>query len=423
MTRKFQDRSVVVLGYDAASALGADFAKAWARALNGESGIGPLTRFPLDEAFPVRIAGQVEDIDGLDYPFLKPRELAKWTSPIFRYAMLTVSRALRKSGIEITDAIAPRVAVTYSSALGGIDAVLSADRRLVREKKLPPPFTNPNSCINMVGGKISILTGATGPITTTISACATGVTSMIIGAMFLEQGLADVAICGAVDFALVETILAGFATMNGTFYPQDNEPDVPSMASRPFSLNRRGFVVSEGAGAVIIATRDFARTWGLAYPAELAGWAMTSDANHVVAPCLPTVKRCMELALAHAGIEPGAVSAVNAHATSTRVGDKVEFDALSQVFQGKIPPVSANKSQIGHAMGSSSAIETIFALQGMTEDRILPTINFTPDPLMPLDCAAGQARTLAQEYVLKNAFGFGGCNACLVLRNTGIGDR
>lgn len=411
------NRQAVILGYDAVSALGTRFPDAWEKALKGDSGIGPLTRFPMDENFPVRIAGEVESIDDLDYPFLKPRERAKWTSPIFKHAMLTTSRAIERSGIEITPDIAPRTAVTYSSALGGLDAALEADRRLVRENRLPKPFTNPNACINMVGGKISILTGATGPITATISACATGATSMIIGAMFIEQGLCDVAICGAVDFALVPTIIAGFYTMNGTFSPKSGENIPARAASRPFSKNRRGFVVSEGAGAVILAAREFARSWGLAYPAALAGWGMTSDAHHVVAPHLPTVTRCMELSLEHAGIDPQAVSSVNAHATSTQVGDKVEYDALSAVFGKKIPPVTANKSMIGHAMGASSAIETIFAVQGMVDGKIPPTINYDPDPDMAFDCVPDNARRLEQPYVLKNAFGFGGCNACIVLQN------
>lgn len=409
------NRQAVILGYDAVCPLGTRLPDAWKKALAGQSGIGPLTRFALDDNFPVRIAGQVESIDDLDYPFLKPRERAKWTSPIFKHAMLTVSRAIAQSGMEITPDIAPRTAITYSSALGGLDAALEADRRLVKENRLPKPFTNPNACINMVGGKVSILTGATGPITATISACATGATSMIIGAMFIEQGLCDVAVCGAVDFALVPTIIAGFHTMNGTFYPKPGEDASPQAASRPFSKNRRGFVVSEGAGAVVLAAREFARSWGLKYQVALAGWGMTSDAHHVVAPHLPTVTRCMELALGHAGVSPDEISSVNAHATATSVGDKVEYDALSAVFGNKIPPVTANKSMIGHAMGASSAIETIFAVQGMIDGQIPPTINYDPDPDINLDCVVGDARCVDQPYVLKNAFGFGGCNACMVL--------
>jgi len=405
----------VIVGCDAVSALGTDLETQWGRAVTGHSGIGRLTRFPVPEGFPVRISGEVADIDTDPYPFLSPRSLALWPSPIFKYAMLVVHRALAKSGIDITPSLSPRVAVTFSSAVGGQDAVLAADRRMISEGGLPPPYANPNSCINMVGGKVSILTGATGPITATITACATGVTSMIIGALLLETGRADVAICGAVDFALVEPIVAGFATMNGAYQEKPDQPEPPSIASRPFSLDRRGFVISEGAGCIILATRDFAVAHGLERDIELAGWAMTSDARHFVAPRLETVARCMAESIDMAGISVHDVASVNAHATSTKVGDRVEYQALRSVFGDYLPPVSANKSLIGHAMGASSAIETIFALEGMLRGTLLPTINYTLDPELPLDCVAEGARRLDQEFVLKNSFGFGGCNACVVL--------
>jgi 3-oxoacyl-[acyl-carrier-protein] synthase II len=311
------------------------------------------------------------------------------------------------------------VAVTYSSAVGGLDAVLAADRSLIASGKLPAPCVNPNSCINMVGGKVSMLTGATGPICATITACATGLTSMIMGAMFMQQGRADVAICGAVDFALVEPIVAGFATMNGAYVPKEGAPEEPpETASRPFSANRRGFVISEGAGCIVLATREFARAHGLTTALELAGWSMTSDAHHFVAPYYDTVQRCVAQSIADAGITPAEIDVVNAHAASTRIGDKVEFDALYDVFQGRIPPVTANKSMIGHCMGASSAIETIWALKSMEEQALLPTINFLPDPEMEIDIAPETSRSLSQQYVLKNAFGFGGCNACAVFRKT-----
>ncbi|WP_319587639.1 beta-ketoacyl-[acyl-carrier-protein] synthase family protein [uncultured Desulfobulbus sp.] len=410
-------KNAVIVGYDAISPLGSDLGLQWQRALAGQSGIGPLTRFPLRDGFPVRIAGQVPDIDQEDYPFLTARHQAAWHSPVFKYGMLSVARALKRSGIEISADLAPRVAVTYSSAVGGLDAVLAADRKLQTENRLPHPYANPNSCINMVGGKIAMLTGAKGPILSTITACATGLTSILIGALLMAQNRADVAICGAVDCALVEPIVAGFATMNGAFHPQkgqENEP--PATASRPFSIDRRGFVIAEGAGAIILATREFAAAHGLHYTVELAGWGMTSDAHHFVMPAVDTVRQCMVDALRDAGVAAGDIAAVNAHATSTRGGDRVEFDALQAVFSGDLPPVSANKSLMGHAMGASSALETILALRGMEEEIILPTINYQPDPEMALDCVAEGARTLVQEHVLKNAFGFGGCNACAVFR-------
>jgi len=409
----------VIIGFDAISPLGLDLDQQWQAALEGKSGIGPLTRFRIAADFPVRIAGQVADIDHLPYPYLKPREQAKWTSPIFKYALLSVQRALEQSGLEITPAIAPRVAVTYSSAIGGLDAVLTADRRLLADGKLPHPFANPNACINMVGGKVSIFTGATGPISATITACATGLSSLLVGAMLIAQDQADVAICGAVDFALVEPIVAGFATMNGTYAPKEGEPhSPPEAASRPFSANRRGFVLSEGAGCLLLASRAFAHTHGLKVLAELAGWSMTSDAYHFVAPNLETVQRCIAESIADAGLASADIDAINAHAASTRIGDKVERDALYGVFGSKIPPVTANKSLIGHAMGASSAIETIFALKGMAHDILPPTRNYQPDPELNLECVSAQGIACPQEFVLKNAFGFGGCNACAVFKRT-----
>ena len=410
----------VILGYDAVSPLGVDMETQWDQASRGLSGIGVLTRFPLREGFPVRIAGQVKEIDTTAYPFLKSRDMALWSSPVFSHAMLVVHRALVKSGIEITDDISPRVAITFSSAVGGLDAMIRADRMLVSGGKLPHPFTNANSCINMVGGKISIMTGATGPITSTITACATGSTSMIIGAMFIEQGMTDVVICGAVDFPLVEPILGGFATMNGAYRPKEGQPEEPpEKASRPFSLNRRGFVVSEGAGCIVIAGEAFAKTHGLTPRIEMAGWAMTSDAHHFVAPNLETVRRCIAESIVHSGLQPGDIDAVNAHGTSTKIGDRIEGNALKDIFGSDIPPVSANKSQTGHAMGASSAIETVLAMEGMLNDTVLPTINYMPDPEIAIDCVPEGARRVAQEHVLKNAFGFGGCNSCIVLRRIG----
>ena len=208
--------------------------------------------------------------------------------------------------------------------------------------------------------------------------------------------------------------------MNGVYSPKEGqEHGPPSAASRPFSANRRGFVLSEGAGAVILATREFAEAHGLPYRCELAGWGMTSDAHHFVAPYLETVKQCMLDAISDAAIAPRDIAIVNGHAASTKVGDQVEYDALKAIFGDKMPPVCANKSLIGHAMGASSVIETIFALQGMEEGIVPPTINYTPDPDIALDCVSEGKRLVPQEFVLKNAFGFGGCNACAVFKKRG----
>ena len=417
MSAASPDRSrPVILGFDMVSPLGTEQDAQLAAAFEGQSGVSELTRFELKEAFPVTVAGQVPGFDATPYPFLSPRQMAHWFSPVFKHALLVVHRALQRSGVEITPELSPRVAVTFSSAIGGLDAVLDADRKLQAAGRLPHPFVNPNSCINMVGGKVSILTGATGPITTAITACATGCSSLIAGAQFLASGDADLAICGAVDFPLVEPIVAGFATMNGAYKTKPGEQVDPAAVSRPFSADRRGFVVSEGAAALILASPGFAAAHGLAPVAELAGWGMTSDAAHFVAPNRATVARCMATAIEHAGFAPGDIQAVNAHATSTKVGDKVEVESLGDVFGPKLPPVTANKSLIGHCMGASSAIESVLAIEAMRAGKQPPTINHTPDDDLGLSSLVVEPRALDCQLTLKNSFGFGGCNACLVLR-------
>ena len=410
----------VLLAWDGVSSLGLNWDAAWQRAVRGESGIGPLTRFPLRPDYPVSIAGQVNiDPSAIDPcpPCLRPREMAHWKSPVFSYSMLAAYRAIAKSGIVITPALSPRVAVTFSTAIGGLDAVVEGDRALVGSNALPLPYMNPNSCVNMIGGKIGILAGATGPCVSSVTACATGSTSMAMGAMLMDAGRADVVIAGAGDFPLIECIVAGFSTMNGAFKPKTEEDaQYPERASRPFSVDRRGFVISEGAGCVVMASADFAKAHGLHPSYELAGWSLTSDAHHPVAPHGPTIAACMAGAITYAGIRPSAIAAINAHASSTRLGDKVECDALHDVFGGKVPPVSANKSQVGHAMGAASAIESMFALEGMRNGLLLPTINFKPDPEIDLDIVTTTRAHGDQEYVLKNAFGFGGTNTCLIFR-------
>jgi 3-oxoacyl-[acyl-carrier-protein] synthase II len=168
-----------------------------------------------------------------------------------------------------------------------------------------------------------------------------------------------------------------------------------------------------------MANKDFAETHGLSPKIELAGWSMTSDAHHFVAPNLETVKRCIAKSISDAALATTDIDAVNAHGTSTKIGDKIEGDALKEIFDNNVPPVSANKSQTGHAMGASSAIEMILAMEGMLQDTVLPTINYTPDPEIVIDCVQEGARKIVQEHVLKNSFGFGGCNSCIVLRRIG----
>ena len=270
-----------------------------------------------------------------------------------------------------------------------------------------------------MGGKVSILTGATGPIFSPVAACATGAASVATGALLLRAGRADAVIAGACDFPVIKSLLASFASMNGAFQsrkPDDRAAADPALASRPFSDDRKGFVVSEGAAALILATRAFAQERGLPVRGVVAGLGMTSDARHYVAPALPTITACMEEAIANAGVDPERIRAVNAHAASTGVGDATEVKALRRVFgDDRALPVSANKSQIGHTMGASSAVELILAFEGMRRGVLLPTINYRPDPPIELDAVPEGARALDHDLVLANSFGFGGCNVCAVV--------
>ena len=408
----------VLLAWDGVSSMGLEWSEQWRRAKAGESGIGPLTRFPLRPESPVRIAGQVNLDPEAIQPLpacLRPREMAHWKSPVFRYSMLVVHRALAKAGILLTPELAPRMAVTFSTAIGGLDAVVDADRALVAKGSPPLPYMNPNSCVNMIAGKIAILSGATGPCITTVTACATGSTSMAMAALLIETGRADLVIAGAVDFPLVEPIVEGFSTMNGAFKPKtDADALHPEKASRPFSSTAGALSFPRVPPACLSPAPTLPKPMACIPRFELAGWSMTADAHHPVAPHRATIARCMAESIESAGIRRGAIAAINAHASSTRVGDKVEDEALHDVFGDAVPPVSANKSQFGHAMGAASALESLLTLEGMRDGVLLPTINFTRDPDIHLDVVTETRALPTQEYVLKNAFGFGGTNTCLI---------
>jgi len=410
---------IVVCGHDMITPLGEGLEEQWRAFAAGESGVVSLDRFEYDDSYPVRVAGQVPAVDFSSESFWSERDAGNWFSPVIFHSMLVARRALRHAGLAITADNAHRVGVTFSSAIGGLDAMIAAEAR-VREGLTPHPFTNPNGCLNLVGGKVSILTGAKGPIFSPVAACATGAASVATAAMLLTSGRADAVIAGACDFPLLRSLLASFASMNGAFQSRketDRGFGDPAKVSRPLSQDRKGFVVSEGAAAIVVTTRGYAETHDLPVRAVVAGIGMTSDAGHYVAPSLPTISSCMEEAIRDAGLQPADIRAVNAHAASTSVGDATEVKALRRVFGDDFRlPVSANKSQIGHTMGVSSAIEMILACEGMRRGVLLPTINYDPDPAIEIDAVAERARPFPHDIVLSNSFGFGGCNVCLVLR-------
>jgi len=417
-----KDRSgtdIVIVGYDMVTPLGERLDEQWEAFAAGRSGVDWIGRFEIpSDDYPVRVSGEVPKVDFSKERFWSERDEANWFSPVIFHSVLVAERALAHAGLAIGEGNAARIGITFSTAVGGLDAMILAENKL-REGRTPHPFTCPNGCVNLVGGKVSIGTGAKGPIFSPVAACATGAASVACAAMLLQSGRADAVIAGACDFPVLPSLLASFASMNGAFQsrkPDDRSHDDPTLTSRPFSKDRKGFVVSEGAVALIVTTRARAEELGLPVRAVIEGFGMTSDAKHYVAPNLPTIVACIEEALADAAVEPSAIDAINAHAASTSVGDATEVKALGQVFGADHRlPVTANKSQIGHTMGASSGIEAVLAIEGLRHGVLLPTINFEPDPALALDPVAEGARPFEHRRVLSNSFGFGGCNVCLVI--------
>jgi len=406
----------VVVGYDAMTPLGFTLEETWKNAEAGRSGVRGITRFPLSRDYPVRVAGEVPDLDFSRFPFWNERDQANWFSPVIFGAMAVVHRALAMAGLELGEQDKPRTAVVFSSAIGGLDAMIDAEKRHA-SGRTPHPFTNPNGCLNLVAGKVSMMTGATGPCFSPVAACATGNVSIALGSQLLGLGLAEIAICGAVDFPVLPSLVASFAAMNGAFQSQrtdDRAATDPALASRPFSRDRKGFVLSEGSAALILASAEAAKSRGLRRLGTIRGVGMNGDASHYVQPHEPTITRCMALALEDAGIEPEDIDYVSAHAASTRLGDLVESRAIHAIFGAKTPPVGALKSQLGHTMGASSAIEAVLAIEGMRRGIALPTIHLDSDPEIDINHVANEAARIDQELVLSNSFGFGGANCCIV---------
>ncbi len=424
MIRAPKKDDIVIAGYDMVTPLGTDLESCWEALEAGGSGVDWVSRYKVQDNDQVRVAGEVPTIDFSRFDFYSERDEANWFSPVIFHSMLVAQRALAHAGLEINQDNAGRIGTTFSSAIGGLDAMILAEEK-VRAGKTPHPFTNPNGCLNLVGGKVSILTGARGPIFSPVAACATGAASVASAAMLLRGGQADAVIAGACDFPVIRSLLASFASMNGafkSFKTGDRGLENPAVVSRPFSKDRKGFVVSEGAAALIVTTRGYAEKNELAVHGVVEGMGMTSDAKHYVAPNLPTIVTCIREAIRNAGVLNGDIDAVNAHAASTNVGDAVEIKALKEVFgDDHSLPVTANKSQIGHTMGASSGIEIILALEGMKHGVLLPTINYEPDTKLPtIDPVAEGARPFDHYRVLTNSFGFGGCNVCLVLGRSSL---
>jgi 3-oxoacyl-[acyl-carrier-protein] synthase II len=314
-----------------------------------------------------------------------------------------------------------RAAVVMGSAFGGLDLLEAEQARMIRRKSPAiSPYLVPAMIINQAAGQVAQQLNLYGPSASPANACASGGHAVVLGAMFLRSGEADVAICGAAESAFTPPVVNGFATMKALLgkKPGDRSERDPSQASRPFSADRAGFILSEGAGALVLATEAAVHRLGLEPQAELLAWATNSDGYHMAMPCRDRIVRCLTTVLERGGLSPTSIDYYNAHGTSTVLNDQVETRVVKDVFgadAGRLP-VSSIKGALGHSLGAASAIEAAVSVRALCEQLIPPTINYQPDPELDLDYVPNQARAARLDHVLTASFGFGGTNNALVLR-------
>jgi 3-oxoacyl-[acyl-carrier-protein] synthase II len=414
------NRRVFVVGYGAATPLGKTFEKTWQRAVNGEAGFRRVTRCQTNSR--ANIVGEIPDWDPMTLDFMDPKEAYNWNADYVFLTMAVCKEALINAGLEVNAETGPRVSCLIGSALNGTDSFrVAMDNYVNRGPYKVSPYLLPNLCANLPSGKAGMLLGFTGPIFSPQGACASGNHAIGIGARMIRDGDCDFALAGGVESCLVPEIIQGFANMLATIRvgPNDRAYNDPTQASRPFSVDRKGIVLSEGAGVVVLAAEEVMSTYGLKPKAEVMGIGWTSDAYHFTLPNQQTIIRAIRQAIDDADLQPQDIQYVNAHGTSTPKGDKIEIDCLREVFGRGIEkiPVSSNKSQIGHTLGASAAIEAALGIEAMRQGVILPTVNHVPDPeLADIDVVPNQTRSHGYEFFLSNAFGFGGTNCCIVFR-------
>lgn len=407
-------RRVVVTGMGAVTPLGNTVAETWQGICGGRSGVGPITRFD-SSAYETKIAGEIRGFDALQY--VNKKELRRLDNFIV-YALAAATMALDDAGLVVDQGDPTRAGVIIGSAIGGL-ATLEKEKEaiLLGGPRKMSPFTIPAVLANLAAGHVSIRFGAKGPINCTVTACAAGNCAIGDAARLISGGYADVMIAGGVDAAVTPMCVAGFNAMRAI----STRNDEPGKASRPFDRDRDGFVIGEGSGLVILEALPHALARGAVILGELAGYGNTSDAFHMAAP--PPghegAARCMQAALADAGIAPEEIDYINAHGTSTPINDAYETEAIKTVFgeQARRLAVSSTKSMTGHMLGAAGGIEAIFSIKAIGEGILPPTINLDhPDPACDLDYVPHQARKMEIRTAMSNTFGFGGVNAVLIFR-------
>ena len=380
----------------------------------GRSGVSPITHFDPGN-YPVRIAGLVKNLD-LD-AFIPHKEQKKM-GVFIHYGMAAGIQAVTDAGIDADTLDKHRVGVAIGSGIGGIAGIeKGAETILNSGPRRISPFFVPANIINMISGNLSIRYGFKGPYFCIVTACATGTHNISASARLIEYGDADVMVAGGAEFASSPTSMAGFANAKAL----STRNDEPEQASRPWDQDRDGFVLSDGAGVVILEEFEHARARGAHIYAELAGSAMNGDAYHMTAPAEDGegALRCMQQALADARVDKTAIDYINAHGTSTPAGDVVESNAIKQVFGAHAQrlAISSTKSMCGHMLGAAGSVETVFCALALRDQVAPPTINLdNPDPACDLDYVPHAAREMALNYVICNSFGFGGTNGCVILK-------
>jgi 3-oxoacyl-[acyl-carrier-protein] synthase II len=403
----------VVTGLGLISPVGNTVEEGWANLLAGRSGITRITRFDAS-AFASQVAGEVKDFDVAQY--LSAKE-ARRMDVFIHYGLAAGIQAIKDSGLEITDANRERIGVNIGSGIGGLPMIEDTHKTYIETggpRKISPFFI-PGTIINMISGNLSIMFGLKGPNLAVVTACTTGLHAIGLSARTIAYGDADVMVCGGAESTVCPLAVGGFSAAKAL----SGRNDDPATASRPWDMGRDGFVLGEGAGVLVLEEYEHAKARGARIYAELAGFGMSGDAYHMTAPDTDGPRRSMLNAMKDAGINPDQVNYINAHGTSTPLGDKNETDAIKLAFGDAAYKlvVNSTKSMTGHLLGGAGGLESVFTVLAVHHQISPPTINlFEQDPACDLDYCANQARPMKIDYALKNNFGFGGTNGSLIFR-------
>ncbi len=407
-------RRVAVTGVGLLTPLGIGTEASWEAIRAGRSGIGPITQFDA-AAFSCRIAGEVKGFDPAQY--IEKKEIKKM-GRFIQFAIAAAECALANSGLKVTPDIAEQVGVYIGSGIGGFEVIEREHQTLLEHgPRRISPFFIPATIINLASGYVSIRSGAQGPNSATATACTTSAHSIGDSFRLIQRGDADAMICGGTEACITPMGIGGFAAMRAL----STRNDEPERASRPWDRDRDGFVVGEGAGILVLEEMEFAKRRGARILAEVAGYGMSADAFHVTAPSPDGngAFRVMRNSLRDAGIEPERIDYINAHGTSTEVGDKAETAAIKRTFGAHAykVAVSSTKSMTGHLLGGAGGLEAGITVMAIRDQIAPPTMNHdNPDPECDLDYVPNRARPMRIEYALSNSFGFGGTNGSLIFK-------